>query len=379
MTRLALTSLVLLLAAAFTAAARADKLPVLGVDVGTSGVTASPTSAVRYVTVPVGRRTLIAAVETNGGRVTRSRLIDGLFTIPVVAYDGSAAGISADGSTLVLVRPRARFPQPETTFAVVGAKRLHEREVITLRGDFSVDAISPDGTLLYLVQYLSPRDPTRYLVRLYDLGAGRLLPEPIIDPREVGDVMRGMPITRAASPDGRFAYTLYDGAGEHPFIHALDTVARTARCIDLHGLTSFELLNELRLDVSPDGGTLRVVHESLESPLALVDTRTSRVSEPVAPAEPPARPSEPADEDESPPWLLIGAAATLALLALVGLQRALKRRLARRPAKPPEVLGRVRDEVEVELRDPLLDDAPHGLAEVGHETHEAKGAKVLVP
>jgi hypothetical protein len=38
----------------------------------------------------------------------------------------------------------------------------------------------------------------------------------------------GMLITRAASPDGRFAFTLYAGAGEHQFIHALDTVGCTA-------------------------------------------------------------------------------------------------------------------------------------------------------
>ena len=47
-------------------------------------------------------------------------------------------------------------------------------------------------------------------------AAAGSLPEPIIDPPELDEAMRGMPITRAASPDGRFAYTLYDGAGEHP-------------------------------------------------------------------------------------------------------------------------------------------------------------------
>ena len=154
------------------------------------------------------------------------------------------------------INPRTGFPRRSTTLAVLNTRRLTAQEVITLKGDFSFDAISPDGKLLYLVQYLSQRDPTRYLVRLYDLDAGRLLREPIIDPREVGDVMRGMPITRASSPDGRWAYTLYDGAGEHPFIHALDTIARTARCIDLHGLVGFDLLFELRLESSPDGGQL---------------------------------------------------------------------------------------------------------------------------
>ena len=70
--------------------------------------------------------------------------------------------------------------------------------------------------------------------------------------------MRGMPVTRSSSPDGRFAYTLYNGAGEHPFIHALDTVEKSARCIDLHGLMGFQRLGELKLDVSPDGGSISV-------------------------------------------------------------------------------------------------------------------------
>ena len=89
--------------------------------------------------------------------------------------------------------------------------------------------------------------------------------------------MRGMPVTRSSSPDGRFAYTLYDGAGEHPFIHALDTVEKSARCIDLHGLMGFSGLGELKLDVSPDGGSIAVVFG--RDPVALVNTETNEVTD----------------------------------------------------------------------------------------------------
>jgi len=379
MTRFALISIALVLVSTFTAAARADGLPVEGVDASLSGVAGPPLENTRYVTLPAEKGTVVAAVDVQSGQVFRSRFLVGRFTVPVVAYDGSASGLSADGNTLVLIRPRAAFPRRETTFAVLGSQRLRPRDVVTLRGDFSFDALSPDGRWLYLVEYLSPRDPTRYLVRLYDLERGRLLPEPIIDPREVGDVMRGTPVTRAASPDGRFAYTLYDGAGEHPFIHALDTVRQTARCIDLHGLMGFGLLHELRLRISPDGGTLSVVHESYERPLAVVDTKTSRVSEPAAGVEPAAKKNTPGDEGDGVPWLALGIAAALALLLLIGAQRLLKRRFRGRPAEPLEVLRGVGDEVEVELGDALLDDAPHGLAEVGHEAHEPESSRVLVP
>jgi len=380
MTRFALASLVVLLAAVVTATARPQKLPVEGVDLSRAGVAAPAPLAPRYVSLPAGRDTVVAAVSPLGGQVRRSRLLDGRFTIAAVAYDGSPGGLSADGRTLILVNPRTGAPRRTTTLAVLDTRRLTAREVITLKGDFSFDAISPDGGLLYLVQYLSPRDPTRYLVRLYDLHAGRLLPEPIIDPREVGDVMRGTPITRAASPDGRWAYTLYDGAGEHPFIHALDTTGRTARCIDLHGLTGFNLLNELRLALSPDGGTLSVVHPAFERPHAVVDTQTWQVSEPESPVQSePAPTTAPAEDDTGPPFALLAGVTAVALLALVMLQRLLKRRLRRRAAEPIEVLGGVGDEVEVELGDPLLDDAPHGLPEVGHEAHEPERPRVLVP
>jgi len=349
-------------------------------DGGDNTGVASLDGGFRYATVAAGRDTVAVRTATGTGEIQRTVELRGDWGVPLVAYDGTPSGLSADGETLTLIRPRAGFPRETTTFAFLDAERLRVRDQLTLRGDFSFDAISPNGGLLYLVQYLSPRDPTRYLVRLYDLDAGRLQPEPIIDPREVGDVMRGTPITRAASPDGRWAYTLYDGAGEHPFIHALDTTGRTARCIDLHGLTGFNLLNELRLELSPDGGTLSVVHPAFERPHAVVDTQTWQVSEPESPVQSePAPTTAPAEDDTGPPFALLAGVTAVALLALVVLQRLLKRRLRRRAAEPIEVLGGVGDEVEVELGDPLLDDAPHRLAEVGHEAHEPEGPRVLVP
>jgi hypothetical protein len=58
--------------------------------------------------------------------------------------------------------------------------------------------------------------------------------------------MRGNPLTRTTSPGGRWAYTLYDGAGGTPFVHALDTSRRTAHCIDLPALRGSNDLWSLR-------------------------------------------------------------------------------------------------------------------------------------
>ena len=46
-------------------------------------------------------------------------------------------------------------------------------------------------------------------------------------------IMGGQPATRATTPDGRWAYTLYARAKGKPFVHALDTARRQAFCIDL--------------------------------------------------------------------------------------------------------------------------------------------------
>ena len=69
-------------------------------------------------------------------------------------------------------------------------------------------------------------------MRAYDLRARRLLRDPIVDPSEPDEPMRGLPVTRTTGPGGRWEYTLYAG-GEHPFVHALDTVRRSSICIDL--------------------------------------------------------------------------------------------------------------------------------------------------
>ena len=156
----------------------------------------------------------------------------GKYTIPAVAYDGTAGGLSADRNTLVLIAPREGFPRVRTQLLVLHARTLGLERRIDLAGDFSYDAISPGGSRIYLIQYTSKIDPTRYLVRSYDVLRGRLDAKPVVDPRDTTEKMRGNPMSRVTSPGGRFAYTLYDGGGLHPFIHALDTRAATARCID---------------------------------------------------------------------------------------------------------------------------------------------------
>jgi hypothetical protein len=302
-------------ALAVTTAAGADGLPVLGIDVGSQGVT-SVGSPNRYVTVNDGVITLVERIARNGGSVEGLARLKGTFTIPAVAYDASASGLSADGGTLVLIEPRKAFPRAMTTFALLDVPSLFVRRVFTLRGDFSFDAISPRGRTMFLINYTSPADPTRYTVRGYDLNANKLLPKAIVDPAEPGDKMRGEPITRLLSADGRWAYTLYDGAGGTPFVHALDTATSTAHCIDLPMLAGNRDLWSLRLTGGTDA-QIRIGPPS-GAALAVIDTRTYEASSPAVHASSNLR-----------PWLI--AAALAALSALVVLA-ATRRRFRGRPA-----------------------------------------------
>ena len=116
-----------LAALAAAGVARADGLPVLGVDVGGKGVVGP--GGGRYVTIPAGRDTIVAHVGRDG-RIFRSRLLSGAYTIPAVAYDGSASGLSADGETLVLIRPRAQFPRERTPLVVLDTRRLRTQATV---------------------------------------------------------------------------------------------------------------------------------------------------------------------------------------------------------------------------------------------------------
>jgi hypothetical protein len=290
------------------ASAAADGLPAVGIDARPLSV---PGGKLEYTTERAGRGATRLIESARYGGPLRERRLRGGFAIPAVAYDGSPSGLSADGRTLVLISPRTRFPRRATTFAVVKVSRLHVRRLVRLRGDFSFDAISPDGRVMYLIEY-SHRNFTDYSVRAYDMRARRLFRKPVVDPSKPDEPMTGVPVTRATSADSRWVYTLYT-TSPHPFVHALDTERRTAVCIDLDDLRRSMWGASLQLR----GHALDVVGQSGRV-LASIDTRTYRVVEPDAERE----------SDSGTSWLPI-AAPTVALL-LVALGR--RRRLAARTA-----------------------------------------------
>ena len=160
---------------------------------------------------------------------------------------------------------------------MLDVKPLRVRRRITLRGDFSYDALSPDGRRMYVINYVSSSDPRKYVVRSLDMRTGRLEPGTIVDAREPDEDMRGFPVTRATSTDGRWEYTLYDGGGE-PFVHALDTVDRAAACIDLHLLEGHEDPYSLDLRLGGPGGLHRARRRPAGRADRHVDVRGERAA-----------------------------------------------------------------------------------------------------
>jgi hypothetical protein len=313
---LLLVSASLAIVAALPAPAAADGLPGTGV---VPAPVSAPGGDLEYVTGRATRDTVLRERRLNGGPALRSLDLRGRYSVPAVAYDGSPSGLSADGRTLVLINPRKTWPRKHTTFAVIDARRMELRRHLRLSGDFSFDAISPDGRVIYLIEYLSPRDQTAYAVRAYDMRAHRLFRDPVVDPNEPDEDMSGVPLSRVSDREGRWAYTLYSGP-EHPFVHALDTERRTALCIDL------DVKNLRGAGLEIHGGRLDVVGDS--GLLARIDTATHRVI--AAPPKRPARAKREARASAGTPWLPIAVpSAALILLAGAGWQRARTRSRSR--------------------------------------------------
>jgi hypothetical protein len=312
--RTALSVIILAALGLVPAAVAAGGGPSPGVMEGWKGIT-SPRTPLRFVTFADGSRTMLASVWKSGGRVVSWRPLQGYWGVPMVTGSGATGGLSRDGRMLVLadwVPPQNSPLRAVSRFKLFNTKSLIPWRTITLRGDFAFDALSPGGRTLFLIQHVSQADASRYLVRAYDIGARRLLPRVIADRRQQGWVMRGYPLRRVSSADGRWVYTLYQQNGGYPFVHALDAVTRTAVCIGIPWTGSQNRLPMAHLRLDERHGTLTVVGSGREF---AVDTTTFRVS-------------LPRHGGGFPTALVAGLASGLAALAVVAV--ALRRRI--RPA-----------------------------------------------
>lgn len=269
-----LATIVLTLSVAPAAAAVGPSLPAID---GGAGV-ASLTGNVSYSTVLDGTNTTLRVL--SGGELLRSATLTGGWGIPMVTFNSSLGGLSTNGRVLVLsdnIQPGGTL-RSRSHFAVVDTRTLSVSRLVSLPGDFSFDALSPQGKTLFLIDHVSSKDVTKYQVRAYDLNAGRLLPRVIADKTQKGWVMSGMPVTRATSRDGKWVYTLYQQSENYPFIHALNTVSKTAVCIGLPWNWAATNSGISNATLKLVGSRLHITGGSGSNARFMLDTETFRIA-----------------------------------------------------------------------------------------------------
>jgi len=222
-----------------------------------------------YIANPLSNgHTSISVIDTSSGATVRTFSIPGSYSAADRGYADSM--LSGDGRWLAL---RAQnTPAGATSIALIDTQAGKLVKSIHLNGDFTLDAVSPRGTILYLLEYYQA-GTSHYNVRAYDVKANQLLQSSIVDKNDLGDKMQGEALSRQMSEDGDMAYTLYiNHVTNKAFIHILwltDTVNNytpfpaIARCIDLPVGSSPALLHYYTLTLSQDGKTLYAANAAL--------------------------------------------------------------------------------------------------------------------
>jgi hypothetical protein len=218
----------------------------------------------RYYTVSqlAGDARLMALDPASGSTLAQVTVPAG-YTLPNIAFQGPTAGLSPNGEWLTLTdNGRATTGKLVTSFLVGASSLSGPFKTVHLDGVFSFDALSNDGNSLYLIQRMG--DPNHYQVRLYDVSAGSLMPQVVVDKREPSEPMNGIRGDSVVDPTGKNVYTVYiREAGA--FIHALPLDQQFAWCVDLPSKAPNDMEKQFHwaLAVSHDGGSVYAANASL--------------------------------------------------------------------------------------------------------------------
>ena len=210
-----------------------------------------------YIVTQLSGSAQLKAIDPASGRTIAQATIPASYSLPDIASQGPTAGISPNGQWLALTQKGA-----STNFLVGSSSLTDSFKTIHVNGDFVFDALSNDGKSLYLIQKMT--DPNHYQVRLYDVAAGALMPQPVVDKREPNEPMNGIRGDSAADSTGNYVYTVYIRDGG-PFIHALPLDEPIAWCVDLPSTASNDMERQFHwaLALSRDGRTLYAANEAV--------------------------------------------------------------------------------------------------------------------
>ena len=211
-----------------------------------------------YVVTQLTGNAQLKAIDPASGRTIAQATVPAGYSLPNIASEGPTAGISPNGQWLALTRNSSSV----TNFLVGSSSLADSFKTIRVDGDFVFDALSNDGKSLYLIQKM--QDANHYQVRLYDVGAGALMPQPVVDKRESNEPMNGIRGDSAADANGNYVYTVYIREGG-PFIHALPLDEPIAWCVDLPSTSTRDIERQFHwaLALSHDGRTLYAANEAL--------------------------------------------------------------------------------------------------------------------
>jgi hypothetical protein len=219
--------------------------------------------------------TMVAATVANGATTVRelevqsdppgrSQTIQGEWRLPTVGAEPLPVGVSTDGQTIVLVEASTKVAgDGSSRFAILSRSFDAKPRIVELPGSFEYDTLSPDGSILYVVEHLPGPPDAHYQVRAVDTATGILRDGVVVDKSNLDEVMAGYPIAQVRGSNA-LVFTLYRGA-EHPFIHALSSIDSWALCIDLPATGADDAAAALDwgLTTSADGRTVFAVNATL--------------------------------------------------------------------------------------------------------------------
>jgi DNA-binding beta-propeller fold protein YncE len=258
-----------------------------------------------YYTLEGASPSTLQWVDAKTGRTITQLRLDGSYSFANERELGPT-GLSPNGRWLVLAGESA----VSSRFAVIDTALLKLAATADVPGAFGYDAISDDGTSLYLIERIAPdiarqlgvSAASSYRVRVYDVPSAKLSETLVVDVKlagqTVGDnnaqtrvdgIMNGIYQSSVPSADGRWNFSFYYNPNRGPFIHVLHLDSRNAFCIlDLPIVSGgYEKRLGWSLALTPSGQTLYAVNGALGL-VSSIDATTLKVTRTTAIAGLPA-------------------------------------------------------------------------------------------
>jgi hypothetical protein len=211
--------------------------------------------------------TSVIDTDPQTGAIQNSLQLGDAYHLPAATANGVPGGLSADGRRLVVESSGGQ----RTRMLIIDTTTFKVAHRVNLAGEFEFDAIDDGGANLYLIQRLNAGT---YYVRLYDVAAGALMPEVVVDKSDGDEAMAGMRLAGVSTRDHEWLLSIYVREHRPPFIHALSLGGPFALCLDLPGAGYLDDPREMdwSLAMSPDGSTVYAVNPATGL-MAVLSTR----------------------------------------------------------------------------------------------------------